>query len=157
DHYIQSAAIGCASMSPILFTEAAFHSRQLASLGDFVQHVARLVANHKDPNLSAELIALLARQPAESDALKQDVLETLGSRLGADVIVPWNASLQSSFSSLLKSSRPGVAGAALPLIARWDTQGALSAEVKPLVAQLRARLNDSGLSDDERASVILNL
>src|SRR5205823_8138449 len=31
------------------------------------------------------------------------------------------------------------------------------AEVKPMVARLRARLNDTGLSDDERASVIASL
>src|SRR5204863_273010 len=50
-----------------------------------------------------------------------------------------------------------MASGTLPLIARWDSDGTLTPELKPLVSQLRARLNETGLSDDQRASVILNL
>ncbi len=157
DKYIQSAAIGCASASPILFIEAAFNAKDSSRLGDFVEHITRLVANHNDPEMTAALITSLARQSARADALKQTVLETLASKLRADVVVPWNTTLKIAFSLLIKSTRPGLASAALPLIARWDREGTLTPELKPLVAQLRARLNEPGLSDDQRIPVIINL
>ena len=43
------------------------------------------------------------------------------------------------------------------MVARWDTGGTLTAELKPLVVQLRARLDDKDLPDDQRATVIANL
>ena len=88
DPYIQSAIIGCASANPVLFLEAAFRAKDHAALQNLVGHVTRLVANNKDPNLSAELITIIARQSPSGDALKQVALETLASRLKPDVIVP---------------------------------------------------------------------
>src|SRR5207245_4541204 len=37
------------------------------------------------------------------------------------------------------------------------TEGTLAPDLKPLVAQLRAKLNDPALSDDQRIPVIVNL
>ncbi len=157
DRYLQSAAIGCAAMKPLVFAEAAFAANEPESLSSFVQHVARVIATHKDTGLSAQFIGLLARQPGTSDMLKQVALETLGARIRADLVLPWDSTLQSSFSTLLRSSRPGVAAAALPLIARWDTNGTLKAELGPLLSALRAKLNDASLSDDARGPVIVSL
>ncbi len=157
DRYLQSAAVGCAAMNPILYAEAALRANEPADFLDFIGHVTRLVANKKDPSLTAGLIERLARQSEQADALKQGALETLASKLPTDLVVPWTPALQSAFSTLLKASRPGVAASALPLIARWDSDGTLTPELKPLVAQLQARLNDSSLSDEQRGTVVVNL
>jgi len=157
DKYIQSAAVGCAAANPVLFAEAAFEAKEPSGVVDFVGHVTRLIANKKDPSLVADFIERVARQPEKADELKQSVLETLAAKLPADVVLPWTPNLQTAFSALLKSSRPGVAASSLPLIARSDTDGTLRSELKPLVAKLQSGLNNSSLPDDQRATVVANL
>src|SRR5205823_2539507 len=65
--------------------------------------------------------------------------------------------IQAARKSLLGSSRPALAGAALPLVARWDKAGGLAAALKPVIARLSAKLKDASLPDDERAQVATNL
>ena len=157
DRYIQSAALGVAGKAPLLFIETALAAEKPGPISDFVGHVTRITANQKDSGLTAKLIQLLSSQSDRADELKEVALESLSANLRPGVDVPWDNSLQAGFTALLNSKRPGVASAALPLIARWDKNGALSNDLKPLIAQLLAKLNDTSLSDEQRGQVALNL
>jgi putative membrane-bound dehydrogenase-like protein len=157
DRYIQSAAIGSAYRFPMLYEQAAFSSRDPSTVVDFVGYITRMIANKQDPKMISGLVTMIARQPVKSDVLKQRALETLGATLRPTFEIAWDVALQSAFSALLVSPRAGVAGAALPLIARWDKNGTLAGEMKPLVGRLRAQLADSRLPDDDRAQAAANL
>ena len=157
DPYTQSAAIGSTYRYPMLFEEAAFAAQNPAGVVDFVSHLTRLIANKQDADITAKLLGMIARQPAAADGLKEVVLETLAAHLRPSLLLAWDATLQASFSALLKSTRPGVADAVLPLVARWDREGSLASELKPLITQLRGKLSDTTLPDDQRAQVIANL
>jgi putative heme-binding domain-containing protein len=50
-----------------------------------------------------------------------------------------------------------VIASALPLITRWDKNGTLAGDVKPLVQQLASKLNDSAQPDEQRAQVAASL
>ncbi|MBI3414771.1 MAG: ThuA domain-containing protein [Verrucomicrobia bacterium] len=157
DKYLQSAAVGVAAKDPSLFLDAAFGAADPAFLADFVGHVARVAANQQDAAVAARIVTTVAGKSAATDGLKQAVLETLGATLRVNVVPAWSDSLASSFKSLLASARPGVPGAALPLIARWDTAGSLANELKPVITSLGAKLADSSLADDQRGQVAVNL
>src|SRR5439155_15046854 len=104
-----------------------------------------------------KLVALLARQPGDTDALKQTALESLAANLRSGVVPAWAPDLNAALKSLIASPRPGLAAAALPIVARWDKAGALSDNLKPLITQLDAKLRDAALPDDQRAQVAANL
>ena len=157
DKWTQSAAIGVAAQEPELFLTAAFGSNEPARLTDFVGHVTRTIASKQNAAQVAGIVNVIARQPAASDALKQSVLETLALALKPGSNPVWNNELAASFKALLTSTRPGLPGAALPLIARWDTAGSLASDLKPAIASLSARLQDGSLSDDQRGQVAANL
>ena len=157
DKHLQSAALGVAANNPALFLETAFQSKDPAFLADYVGHVVRILANKQDPAQAAALVQLLAKQPASADGLKQSAVETLAAVLKADVIPAWTGDLKAALESMLQSSRPGLPGAVLPLAARWDKDGVLSAGLKPVIEKLRARLSDTSAGDDERAQVAVNL
>ena len=157
DKHIQSAALGVAAANPALFFDAAFRSQDPAFLADFAAHLARVVANKNDAELAARVVLNLARQAAKADALKQSILETLSSTLRADVIPAWNGELQGAFKAIVKSERPGLPGAALPLIARWDKQGSLSGDLQPILKNLGSKLQDTGIPDSQRGQIAVNL
>src|SRR6185312_10029361 len=157
DPYLESAALGVAANDPLLFVEASFSAKDPAFLASFISHVVRLLANRHEPAGVTKLVELLARQPAGADGLKQVALESLVANLKSDLIPAWSGDLQTAFKSLLASPRPGLPGAALPLIARWDKTGALASDLKPVIVQLSAKLQDASLPDDQRGQVAANL
>jgi len=157
DKHIQSAALGVAAKEPALFFQAAFQANDPAFLADFVGHLTRLVVNRNDPALVSRLIVGAAQQPAKVDGLKQAILETLSATLKTDVAVSWNNEILAAFKSMVSSDRPGLPGAALPLIARWDKNGTLSAELKPVLQNLSVKLQDSSLPDAQRGQVAINM
>jgi putative heme-binding domain-containing protein len=69
----------------------------------------------------------------------------------------WSADLHRAFKSLLASARSIVPGVTLPLIARWDLNGSLTVDLKPIISQLITKLADSSLPDNGRAQVAVNL
>src|SRR6185295_5074745 len=133
---LESAAVGVVSKDPLLFVEAVFSAKEPAFLAPFVSHVARVLANQQDAGQAVKLVALLARQPAVTDGLKQVALESLAATLKPGVVPSWSPELQAALRTLVGSERAGLAGAVLPIIARWDKSGALAADLKPLVVQL---------------------
>ena len=157
DPHLQSAAVGIAAKDPLLFVSAAFKAADPASVSDLVNHTVRMLATKGEANAAAQLVALLARQPSAADSLKQVALESLAANLRTEVVPAWNTELAISLKSLLVSSRPGLPGATLPIIARWDKGGALAADLRPVITQLEAKLSDASMPDAQRGQVAVNL
>lgn len=155
DGYLESAALGVASKDPMLFLGAAFKASEPATLAGFVTQTTRLLATKGESADVTRLIQLASGQPAALDGLKKMILEGLAANFKGSV--DWNDNLKTSFQSFLKSNHPGLVGAVLPLAARWDKNGSLTAELKPIIAPLLAKVNDASLSDDERAQLAVNL
>jgi uncharacterized protein len=157
DAHTQSAAISVVARDPMLFLDAAFTASDPDRAVDLVPHVVRVLANRQDATLASRLVTDVAGRPASTDALKQEALEALGATLRPEVVPAWNPSLEKSFGALLRSDRFGVAGAALPLIARWDQEGALRELLHPVLSRLLEQLQDDQLADEERARAAVNL
>lgn len=156
DPHLQSAAIGVTATDPQLFVEAAFKASD-PLLADFVNHTLRTMALKGDAGAAARMVTLLARQPASADGLKQVAVEALAANLRPEVVPAWNSELATALKSLLASPRPGLPGAVLPLVARWDKQAALAGDLKPVITQLNTRLGDASMPDAQRAQVAINL
>jgi putative heme-binding domain-containing protein len=58
---------------------------------------------------------------------------------------------------MLNAANPDLAGAALPLVVRWDKEQSLRAEVKPLIQVLLAKLEDPSVPDRDRGQIAANL
>ena len=155
--YLQSAAVGIAAKYPLLFISAAFKAIDTVPVADFVNHAVRMLAAQGDANDAAELVGLLVRQHGSTDGLKQIALESLAANLKSDSAPDWNDDLASALKSLLGSSRPGLPGATLPIIARWDKAGALAEDLRPAITQLETTLSDASLPDSQRGQVAVNL
>ncbi|MBI4659971.1 MAG: ThuA domain-containing protein [Verrucomicrobia bacterium] len=157
DGWLQSAAIGVAAKKPLLFVEAAIAANRGAMHESFVRHAVRQLALQGDADEAARLIALLAKAPGSADGHKQVAMESLAANLNSGVAPEWTAELQAAFKTLFASPSAEVSGAALPLVGRWDKAGAMSADLKPFVSRLVAKLSDPSITEDARGQVAVNL
>ncbi|MBI4600836.1 MAG: ThuA domain-containing protein [Planctomycetes bacterium] len=158
DAYERSAALGAALGAPGLVLEAAATAPDDApALADLAGHLARAVGSRQEPAAARSLVLALAGAPGGTEALKRSALEALAAALRPDVAPSWDGELRSAFAALLEPGRPTLAGAALPLLARWDKAGALSVEVAPWIAHLEAALADETLPDERRAQAASSL
>ena len=155
DPWLESAAVGAASRDPLLYLQAVLSSKDPAFLAGFVPHLARLTAQQADGEKAARFVALLASAPAQADGLKQTALDSFTANLKAGVNPSSSPALITALQKLLDSER--TAGSVLPLVARWDTEGKLTAAVKPAVARAEAQLADASQSDEIRGRVAANL
>jgi putative heme-binding domain-containing protein len=157
DKYLQSAALGVAAKDPLLFIRAVLKDRDPAFRADLLTHLTRVLAQRQGPEAVGRLVVLLAGQPSEADGLKQVALEALAATAKLGLRPPWTPALRSALANLIKSSHGGLAGASLPLVARWDQEGSLAAELKPVSQRLGAKLLDSSLPDEQRGQIAANL
>ena len=157
DKYLQSAALGVAAANPIQFIDVALGSDQPAALKEFVSRLATFVAQKQDADAAAGLVVTSSARPPAADILKVAICQALAKDLKPGSIPAWRTELREAFQKLLSSADPDVPSAALPLIARWDKEGKLASDLKPMIAALRAKLRDTSLSDDQRGQVAVNL
>ncbi|HEY0455604.1 MAG TPA: PVC-type heme-binding CxxCH protein, partial [Verrucomicrobiae bacterium] len=131
DRYLESAAIGAAARDPLLYAQTILGANAGTAHDGFIRYIVRQMAQKGDVNQAARLLGILVSAPASADSQKQVALESLAENLKAGNVPEWNAELESALKALLNSANPGIAGAALPLAARWDKSGVLKAEFKP--------------------------
>src|SRR5437899_2052933 len=156
DPWTESAVAGVAAKAPVDFISAALAANDPESLKSLVANLSAQIAARQDAAGSAQLVVAMAAAPGAADALKQAVVENLAKSLKVETAPPWSGELQDAFKRLLES--PGsVAPAALPLIARWDKSGTMAGDVKALVTQLTATLNDAARPDEQRAQAATSL
>lgn len=121
-----------------------------------VRELANRLAASQDAAAAARLVIALSQAPPKASALKQAALDALGKTLQQETVPTWNTELATAFRSLLRADET-VTTAALPLIARWDKDSQLTAELRPVIQPLMAKLRDSNLPDEARAQVATGL
>jgi len=157
DDWSKSAALGVALHQPDVFITAAFKTTNPSSFGPLVEQLAAVVASKNDLNVATKLIVEIAAQPAESDSLKQIVLEQFTRAFSTETQPVFDAPLKSAFTKLLENPNSSVAGAALPLVVRWDQKGELKSQTGSITDQLITHLNDRKLDEKLRAQAARNL
>jgi len=157
--WAQSAVAGVAAKNPSSFLAAALAGNDPENLRGLVTVLAEQTAQKAvtDSEQASAVVIAAANAPAKADALKVVIFETLAKSMKSQSAPKWSDALRTAFQSALKSSNPVVPASALPLIARWDKGGSLSADVKALVTQMLEKLNDLALSDEQRAQLATSL
>ena len=157
--WAESAVAGVAAKNPSAFLAAALSAEKPDDLRRLVTVVVEQAAlkSETDPDIAALVVMSAANAPAKADTLKVVIFETLAKSLKPASAPRWSDSLRAAFQTALKASNPAVPASALPLISRWDKQGTMAGEVKSLVPQLLAKLNDEKQSDEQRAQLAASL
>ncbi len=157
DAWLESAAFGALSKNPAEAIASALNQPKPEALGALVSLLAAGIAQKGDLEAVAALFIATAKAPSTADALKIELFSTLAKSLKAEVTPKFSDQLRAALKSALGSANPAVAASVLPLVARWDKEGAMNAEAKPLVQSLLAKLADASLGDDQRAQVASSL
>ncbi|MEK7686139.1 MAG: PVC-type heme-binding CxxCH protein [Verrucomicrobiota bacterium] len=157
DPWLQSAAIGVANKAPLACLEAALAAATPEGLNSLVAQLSAQIAGQQDAAAAAQLVTLLATQPATADSLKQVILENLAAGLKSDSAPVWSPELQSALQTLLASTNESIGTVALPLLANWDKTGALRSDVSRLIRKVGARLQEAGQSDEQRILLATSL
>lgn len=157
DRYLESALFGVASGAPLEYLQAALDAAARANdPAPYTALVGQLAGQFGGkPQDAAKAVALLAaaQNVPATVRLKEVALAKLGDTAAGNV-PQWDATLQRSLAALLESP---VANSAVPLIAAWDKQGAMGAQVQALVTKLVAQLQDTAVPEAQRAQIISNL
>lgn len=153
NQWLQSAAIGFASQVPLESIKAAAKSQNPGAFKSLVAELSAKIGNHQDADLAARLVLSL---PGSPEPIPQIALENLAKTLNAKIVPSWSPELQNAFATLLKNSAES-AGAALPLIARWDKNNSLKAEVQNLSQKLLAKLHDEKQSEERGVQAATSL
>ena len=142
DTWTKSAYIAAATEQPASYvTEALMFSRPQA-LTDFVAAVVPAAL----PGSAERLLVAAAGAGPEAAALKTTVVRAIARMDGnAPTVSP--GTIQ-SLQTLLDD--PATAAAALPIVAKWDTAGALAASADRQAQALVRILGDATASDDRR-------
>jgi len=111
--------------------------------------------NIPTPEDAAKLIVALASKPANADALKISVLESLAKNLKQTP--PMTPEIAKALNQLLTGA---TAQATLPLAAKWDLTGEMKGRISELLGTLTTTLGDTKAADGDRlnaARAILGL
>ncbi|MEP6663024.1 MAG: PVC-type heme-binding CxxCH protein, partial [Verrucomicrobiota bacterium] len=156
DPWLESAGIGFAASMPMDFIKIAFTAENGVGLKTLVAELSKQIGNKQDATAAAQLVALIAAQPASAEMLQQVALETLNQTLKPEIVPPWTPDLQKTFQTLLAESS-GVPAAALPLIVRWDKNGVMKSDVRAAAQKLFGQMNDGNQADALRAQAAASL
>jgi len=157
DSWRQSAVIGVVAQAPDRFLAEALAASSPEKLKDFVATLCNQTIAKTNSSQLVALVTATANARARADSLKEVALATITRGLNAAPAPDWTPQLQNALQKLLHSANVAIPAATLPLVARWDKQGTLSEDVKPLVQRLTARLADTSLTDNQRAQVVTSL
>ncbi|HYG76122.1 MAG TPA: PVC-type heme-binding CxxCH protein [Planctomycetota bacterium] len=148
--WAKSAVFALTQKNPGLFAEGAFAGNDPA----LAENLAMQAATGDDAAGRAQLLLTAVAQPADKNALKAAVLRALSSSTKP---VQWSDALQEALKKLLNSDDQALAAVAIPLVARWDTKGALAADLKAAIGKAQGALNDEKLTDDQRADLVRSM
>ncbi|MEA3210416.1 MAG: hypothetical protein QOE70_3473 [Chthoniobacter sp.] len=122
----------------------------LPEASSLVPLVSAVTQNISGPADAANLVIVVANSPADANALKRSILDSLASLKEAPPMTP---ELSAALTKLLAS---GASGSALPLAAKWDKTGALKGKVTELTNKLLSSFAELD-GDDARLSVAQTL
>ena len=102
---------------------------------------------------TVKLLTACAAAPSSADGLKKIILDGIAQQSGLTLTI--DAPAAESLKKLLANS--ATAGAALPLVAKWDSKGVLASEVKTQLASLNAKVADNSAAIETRISAAKSL
>lgn len=142
DNWTRSALIAAAAEHAPEVIAAALSLESLEILPSLVSALLPVAL----PANTERLIAACASADSKADALKITILRGIGQQLNeAPALTP-------AFTDALKKllAQPALAAATLPLVTKWDKDGALAGEVKMQLAKLSGTLADNAAPIDAR-------
>ena len=102
--------------------------------------------------MPASLLAAAARAPKQASALKPVIVGAVAQMSGS---LTMDAATTTAVRALL--SDPATTAATLPIVARWDSSGALKAEAEARAGALARQLADVSASGRGRAEIAAGL
>ena len=149
DNWTKSALIAAAAeQAPAFVAEALTHARAEA-LTDFVAAVVPAAL----PNHAGRLLIAAADAPPAAAALKPGIVRAVARMEGGSLAL--DAPTSGALQKLLDD--PATTAAALPIAAKWDKSGGLTAKVDSHAARMLKELGDAGASEERRADAAASL
>ncbi|MGB6220546.1 PVC-type heme-binding CxxCH protein [Haloferula sp.] len=146
DSWTQSALVAAASTRAIDVVIACLNSPKVAETSVLVSSLLPM-AMDKDPSSAAGKLAVaVSSAPTTADALKPIVLDAIGANRDAQPEL--TVDLRQAFVGLLED--PATSSSALPLVAKWDKDGAMAELIEAQIDRLSATLTDAGKNGRER-------
>lgn len=149
DDWTRSALIAAAADQPAEVITAALSLPSFESLPSFVTALLPTAL----PAHAERLVNACASARTEADPVRSAILR--GIATGMNEAPSMSPQLVEAFTTLL--SQPALSAAALPLVTKWDKDGALAAEVKTQLDQLISMLGDTAASLESRVSAARGL
>ncbi len=132
-----------------MYVASAFAHERPQALTEFVG----LVAPAALPASASQLLVAAAGAGAPAAVLKAPVVRAIARMEGGTIAM--DAATTAALEKLLND--PATSAAALPIVAKWDKAGALSASADRQAAVLQRELADPKASDDRRAELAASL
>ena len=146
DPWSRSAIVAGASDNPGPFIAASLRFKTPDTLIPLVSGLIP-ASFQKEPTVNTiKLLTACAAAPSSADGLKKIILDGIAQQSGLTLTI--DASVAESLKKLL--ANPATAGAALPLVAKWDTKGVLANEVKTQLTGLNAKVADNSAPIETR-------
>ena len=143
DNWTKSAiAAGAAETAPAVYVAEAFAGTPDEDLADLVA----VAAPGALPTEAARLLAVAANAGPGASPLKAALARAIAQMPGT---LTMDAATTTAVGALLAD--PVATAATLPIVARWDTAGALKAEAESRAGLVEQQLADVSASDDVRA------
>ena len=157
DVWLQAAAQAAAASAPVATLRAALASSASGeSMAPLVSSLASAMSAPARLPQMAEFLAVLAEQ-AGGVVLRRAALDSLAKAGKPGTLPPVSDALSRSLGALLSSADVELQLAALPLVARWDSQATLAGKVQASATTLLARLKDSSQPEDFRKQAVTGL
>jgi putative membrane-bound dehydrogenase-like protein len=148
DNWTRSAIAAAATESSAAYVVDALASSRPEALTDLVTAILPSAL----PADASRILAAVAQAPQPANSLKPVIVRAVAQMNGA---LTMDEATTTAVRTLLND--PATTAATLPIVARWDTRGALKADAEPRAAKLLAELTTSGTSDERRAEIAASL
>ena len=149
DNWTRSAIAAAATEQASVYVASAFAHERPQALTEFVA----LVAPAALPASAGQLLVAAAGAGEPASVLKAPVVRAVARMEGGTIAM--DAATTAALEKLLND--PATSAAALPIVAKWDKAGALTASADRQAAVLQRELADPKASDDRRAELAASL
>jgi uncharacterized protein len=149
DDWTRSAIVAAATEQAATYVAEAFEHEQPHALVGLVAAIVPAAL----PEAAGRLLIAAAGAETRAAALKPPVVRAIAGMAGGAIVV--DDRTMKALQALLEE--PATTAAVLPVIARWDTAGALSAAADDRARLLLRELGSAGVSDERRAEIAASL
>ena len=149
DNWTPSAIAAAATEQPSLYVASAFAYERPQPLAEFVA----LVAPAALPASAGQLLVSAAAAGPQASAVKAAAVRAVARMTGGSIAM--DAATTAALQKLLDD--PATSAAALPVVAKWDKSGVLTASAERQGLALQREFDNPKTSDDRRAELAESL